>query len=98
MHVLAWLSPFSKACFSGSLRCVPRGRSYRDGSTSWHQNQNHRFNLKGLTQSAKPDRRLKTLIVSLAGPLTNLTLLLLWPLSPKLVLQPLLCVLQHSSY
>lgn len=85
MHVLAWLFPFFQGLLlgiiamafheAGHIMTAPLvGIKIKTIGLTW----------KGLYTVREAGPPAKNLIVSLAGPLTNLTLLLLWPLSPKL--------------
>jgi Zn-dependent protease len=85
MHVLAWLFPFFQGLLlgiiamafheAGHIVTAPLvGIKIKTIGLTW----------KGLYTVREAGPPAKNLIVSLAGPLTNLSLLLLWPLSPKL--------------
>jgi Zn-dependent protease len=85
MHVLAWLFPFFQGLLlgiiamafheAGHIVTAPLvGIKIKTIGLTW----------KGLYTVREAGPPAKNLMVSLAGPLTNLTLLLLWPLSPKL--------------
>ena len=85
MHVLRWLVPFFQGLLVGliamtlhevgHLAAAPLvGIKVRTVGLGW----------KGLYTLREPGPPLKNIVVSLAGPLTNVLLLTFWHLSPKL--------------
>lgn len=85
MHVLRWLSPFFQGLLVGVIAMTLHELGHLVAAPlAGIKVRTVGFGWKGLYTLREPGPPLKNIIVSLAGPLTNMLLLPFWHLSPKL--------------
>jgi len=84
MQVLAWFFPFFQGLFLGVIAMALHEAGHLIAAPlTGVKIKNVGFSWKGLYTRREPGSAAQNMIVSLAGPFTNLVLLALWPLSHK---------------
>ena len=85
MHAITWLFPFFQGLLVGILAMLFHELGHLVAAPLVGiKIKKVGFTWKGLFTMREPGSAEKNLLVSLAGPLTNVALLALWPLWPKL--------------